>query len=449
MSVTDKIDVHALFDLAPEKAIDYLNSKGLHVGWNWQDTLDDAHARSFTIAKMTQLDLLSDTRKAIVQAMSDGVGFKGFAESITPVMEAKGWWGQKTVTNPSGDVQDVQLGSPRRLSTIYHVNRRTAVMAAKYERLVEAADTHPYWQYSAVMDGKTRQTHAMMNGATYAIDDPFWTHNFPPNGFNCRCTVKPLTASRAEKAGVSKSNHQSFVQNIGLDRSSGEVYQATRHGTNIPQTNAQAGLRFGKSVHQTHNTVFAADAGFNSSPAAGHLMDQLWLEKARDALGDKAALEAIAKDMASEARVRGFMAWMRTTSGNGYSQNRTYGVGVLSNKAIEKFASILGTEEMGSPVVAFQDHLIAGKKARRHETAGNSLNYAAYEQVIKQFGKPDYELWDVDNQHILHIYKVDNGQAIKLAIRMSKAGAVVESSFYVPMMTVDGAIKGGLMRHLQ
>ena len=364
MSVTDKIDVHALFDLAPEKAIDYLNSKGLHVGWNWQDTLDDAHARSFTIAKMTQLDLLSDTRKAIVQAMSDGVGFKGFAESITPVMEAKGWWGQKTVTNPSGDVQDVQLGSPRRLSTIYHVNRRTAVMAAKYERLVEAADTHPYWQYSAVMD-------------------------------------------------------------------------------------VQAGLKFGKGSHQTRNTVFAADAGFNSSPAAGHLMDQLWLEKARDALGDKAALEAIAKDMASEARVRGFMAWMRTTSGNGYSQNRTYGVGVLSNKAIEKFASILGTEEMGSPVVAFQDHLIAGKKARRHETAGNSLDHAAYEQVIKQFGKPDYELWDVDNQHVLHIYKVDNGQAIKLAIRMSKAGAVVESSFYVPMMTVDGAIKGGLMRHLQ
>lgn len=449
MSVTDKIDVHALFDLAPDKAVDYLNSKGLHVGWNWQDTLDNAHARSFTIAKMTQLDLLSDTRKAIAQAMKDGVGFKWFAENIAPVMEAKGWWGQKTVTNPSGDVQDVQLGSPRRLSTIYNVNRRTAVMAAKYERLVEAADTHPYWQYSAVMDRRTRQTHAMMNGAVYSIDDPFWTHNFPPNGFNCRCTVKPLTASRAEKVGISKSSPQSFMQNIGLDRSSGEIYQATRHGTKIPEKNAQAGFKFGKGTHQTRNTVFAADAGFNSSPAAGHLMDQLWLEKARDSLGDKAALEAISKDMASEARVRGFMSWMRTTSINGYSQNRTYGVGLLSSKAVEKFTSILGAEQIGSPVVAFQDQLIAGKKARRHDATGNSLDNVAYEQVIRQFGKPDLELWDVVNKHILHIYKAEKGRVVKLAIQMTKDGAVVESSFYVPMITVDGAIKGGLMEHLQ
>lgn len=449
MSVIDKIDVQALFDLAPEKAVDYLNSKGLHVGWNWQDTLDDAHARSFTIAKMTQLDLLSDTRKAIAQAMKDGVGFKGFAENITPVMEAKGWWGQKTLTNPSGDVQDVQLGSPRRLATIYNVNRRTAIMAAKYERMMEATATHPFWQYSAVMDGKTRQTHAMMNGAVYAVDDPFWAHNFPPNGFNCRCTVKALTASRAEKVGISKSNHQSFVQNIGLDRSSGEVYQATRHGTKIPETNAQAGLKFGKSTHQTRNTVFAADAGFNSSPASGHLMDQLWLEKARDALGDAPALEAIAKDMASEARVRGFMSWMRTTTGTGYSQNRTYGVGVLSSKAVEKFKSILAAEKIGSPVVAFQDHLIAGKKARRHDVAGNALDNTGYEQLIRQFSKPDMVLWDVENQHILHIYKAANGQAIKLAIQMTKDGAQVESSFYVPLKTVDGAIKGGLMERLQ
>ena len=46
---------------------------------------------------------------------------------------------------------------------------------------------------------------------------------------------------------------------------------------------------------------------------------------------------------------------------------------------------------------------------------------------------------------LLHVYKVDNGQAIKLAIQMTNDGARVESSFYVPMMTVDGAIKGGLM----
>lgn len=40
MSITDGIEMKALFGLAPEKAIEYLDSKGLYVGWNWQDTLD-------------------------------------------------------------------------------------------------------------------------------------------------------------------------------------------------------------------------------------------------------------------------------------------------------------------------------------------------------------------------------------------------------------------------
>lgn len=449
MSVTDKIDVNALFDLAPEKAVDYLNSKGLHVGWNWQDTLDDAHARSFTIAKMTQLDLLSDTRKAIAQAMKDGVGFKGFAENIAPVMEAKGWWGKKEVVNPEGDKQIVQLGSPRRLTTIYHTNRRSAVMAAKYQRLCEAIDTHPVWVYVHNDSPHPRQPHVLMNGAAYAATDPIWARIFPPNAFGCHCTVRAMTAASAKKMGISKSGSISWTQDIGVNQSTGEIYQATRHGTKIPESNAQAGLRFGRSVHQTLNTTFAPEAGFNGSPASGHLMDQLWLEKAQQAIGDTAALDAIAKDMASEARVRGFMAWMRVTSEMGYSQNRTYGAGVLSPKAVEKFTSILGAEKIGSPVVAFQDHLIAGKKARRHDVAGNALDNAGYEQLIRQFSKPDMVLWDVENQHILHIYKAANGQAIKLAIQMTKDGAQVESSFYVPLKTVDGAIKGGLMERLQ
>ena len=178
-------------------------------------------------------------------------------------------------------------------------------------------------------------------------------------------------------------------------------------------------------------------------------MDQMWLDKARDALGDEKALKAIAKDMASEARVRGFTAWARVTSEMGHSQNRTYGVGVLSPKAIVKFTSILSADQIGSPVVAFQDHLIAGKKARRHEAAGNALDNAAYAQIIQQFSQPDLELWDVKNQHVLHVYKVDNGQAIKLAIQMTKDGARVESSFYVPADSIDGALKGGTMVHLQ
>ena len=444
MSIADSIDIKALFGLAPAKAIEYLDSKGLHVGWNWQDTLDEAHARSFTIAKMTQLDLLSDTRKAIMQAMADGTGFQGFEQTIAPVMQAKGWWGQKTVINPSGDAQRVQLGSPRRLTTIYHTNRRSAVMSAKYMRMMEAVDTHPYWQYIHHDSAHPRINHAALHGVIYAVDDPFWAHGFPPNGFNCRCTVKALTANRAEKMGVSKSEMQSFTQNIGLDKSSGEVYQATRYGTKRELSDSQAvalAAQARVSPTKIKNIIAAPDAGFNSSPAASHLMDQLWLDKAKAALGDRAALDAVAKDMASEARVRGFIAWMRTTASMGYSQNRTYGVGLLSDKAMRQFAKHLPESRMGSPVVAYQDHLIAGKKARRHDASGDSLDVAAYERIVRDFGKPDYELWDVKNRHVLQIFDMGNNKAAKLSMAMDSDGAKVVSGFYMPLDSVGGALK--------
>ena len=449
MSVVDKFDVSALFGLEPERVIEYLDSKGLHVGWNWQDTLDEAHARSFTIAKMAELDLLSDTRKAIMQAIQNGKGYKDFEQTIAPVMQAKGWWGYQVAVNPDGDAQLVKLGTPRRLATIYHTNRRTAVMAAKYERMCEAIDTHPFWAYQHNDSAHPRLAHVLMNGAVYAATDPIWARIFPPNGFHCHCSIRALTAAMAKQMGISTADLLKRNVDIGLNRSTGEIYQTTRYGTKIPEQNASKGLIYGKSVQQSKNTLLYADAGFNGCPSAGHLMDQLWLEKAKAALGDDAALNAIARNMSSDGRVRGFLAWARTTMGMKYPQNRTYGVGVLSAKAIARFAKELPAEQVGSPVVAFQDHLVAGKKVRRHESVGNAMDLAGYERIVRDFGKPDYELWDVKHQHIIYVFAMPDSRSLKLAVGMSENGAMVDSSFYVPADSIDAAIKGGEFVPLQ
>lgn len=436
--ITDTVDVSALFDLKPEAAVAYLEGKGIHIGWNWQDTLDEAHARSFTVAKMTDMSLLADTRKAVIQAMANGGGYREFAMVIKPVMQNKGWWGRQTVINPSGDEQQVQLGSPRRLRTIYHTNRRAAVMAAQYQRMVEAADTHPYWQYWAIMDGRTRPLHAAMHGTVYACDDPFWEHNYPPNGYNCRCTVKALTANQAQAFGIEQSSLRPIRQEIGTDRSSGEVYAATRYATPVPQSKGVA------PYGRTRDALFAADAGFNGSPAAGHLIDQMWLAKAQEALGNNRALTAIAKDMASEPRVRGFLSWVRVTQGMGFPQSRSYGVGLLSERALNRFRAALPADAVGSPVVAYKDKLIAGRKARRHEGAGNDLDMAAYEHIVRHFGRPDDELWDTKNRHLLLVFNVPGRQqSVKLAVQMGKEGAEVVSGFYQDRREIEGAIRGG------
>lgn len=394
--LSDK-DIKALFDLPPSDAIAHLKAKGLHIGWDYQDTHAIAHARSFTIAKMTSLELLSTTKKAIEQAMGDGTGYKGFEQSIKPELQKQGWWGKKVATNPQGRDELVQLGSVRRLKTIYHTNRRTAVMTARYAAMKEVSDTHPYWQYSAVLDSRTRASHAARHGVVYRHDDPFWAHSFPPNGYGCRCTVKAVRESMVDTVSVSDANTQSL-----------------------------------------------ADDGFFPAPLASHLFDKLWYDKAKAVFGQPKALSVIAQDMADPVRVAGFLAWVRQSQKTGYAQGRTYGVGVLSEQSLEKIAAdkMLNADEL-SPVVGFRDKVIVGKKARRHTEAGDVLDMVAYEKIINDFGRPKYELWDIKNNHLLLVYQVDDRQVIKLSVAMYKTGVEVISGFYVPLDNITGGIQGG------
>ncbi|EEB7342869.1 phage head morphogenesis protein, partial [Salmonella enterica] len=51
-------DMAALFGLPPERAIAYLKNKGYNITWDWEDMWQDAHAKAFTVAKLTRMDIL-------------------------------------------------------------------------------------------------------------------------------------------------------------------------------------------------------------------------------------------------------------------------------------------------------------------------------------------------------------------------------------------------------
>lgn len=53
----------------------------------------------------------------------------------------------------------------------------------------ETSGLLPYWERLAVMDDRTRPVHRALHGVIKPADDPFWDEHYPPDGFNCRCTV--------------------------------------------------------------------------------------------------------------------------------------------------------------------------------------------------------------------------------------------------------------------
>lgn len=77
----------------------------------------------------------------------------------------------------------------------YNFVQSSAEMAAKWEQFMEDGDRY-YLQYRTARDGKVRPEHAALHGVTLPVTDSFWEEYYPPNGWNCRCTVVQVRKSK-------------------------------------------------------------------------------------------------------------------------------------------------------------------------------------------------------------------------------------------------------------
>ncbi|MGY3910753.1 phage head morphogenesis protein [Aeromonas piscicola] len=229
-------NIGLLLRMEPKEVVDYFQAKGHTISWDWQETLHSAHARGFTVAKATSLEVLTTLQSSVGQAVATGMTMREFSNQLMPELKRLGWWGQTTVTHENGQQQTVTLGSPRRLETIYRTNMTTAYQAGRYLQQMNQPE-HPYWQYIAVMDKSTRSSHAAMNGLVFAATDPIWETHYPPNDWGCRCRVRAMSKQRLEANGLSVSSSEGDLSTttveMGESLVTGEVYQSdvTRFST--------------------------------------------------------------------------------------------------------------------------------------------------------------------------------------------------------------------------
>lgn len=172
--------VSKALSLSPEEAVRFLESKGYKLTWDWKEQLALNNAQIFTVAKVAKLSLLQETRNLLVKALDSGAGFEAFrkdAANLLPELAAY------------------------RLRTIYKTNMQTAWNTGRWQAFEESKDAFPYLQYIAVIDQSTSEICQPLDGQIHHIDDPFWDIWSPPNHFNCRCRLRPLTALQAGRAG--------------------------------------------------------------------------------------------------------------------------------------------------------------------------------------------------------------------------------------------------------
>lgn len=254
----EPVDLGYAFTLAPAKAVEYFRMKGHKISWNWYDTYQEANAKAFTVAKVARLDVLKDIRGAVDGAIANGTIFADFKKDLEPTLRNKGWWGKQIVVDSQGVAEQVQLGSVRRLKTIYGTNLQTSYMAGRWKGMAENASERPYWQYIAIDDAATRDKHRAMHKRVFRWDDPIWQSMYPPNDWGCRCRVRALTEKQVKQKGLS------VEASDGKLRESMELV-SKRTGETQPVTGYDLG----------GGETFKPGAGWSYNPGAAHWQPDL------------------------------------------------------------------------------------------------------------------------------------------------------------------------------
>lgn len=137
-------------------------------------------------------------------------GFKTFHElneAFPSLLDADG--NRKPFERFLNDVQKVnETYNQWYLQAEYNFTLSSASMAAKWKQWWDDEDRDRYLlQYRTVGDRRVREAHRMLHNVTLPITSPFWDEYFPPNGWNCRCTV-----ARVRKGKYPQSDeHQAML----------------------------------------------------------------------------------------------------------------------------------------------------------------------------------------------------------------------------------------------
>lgn len=207
-----------LFFLPPEQIVQWYKSKGYTFSWNWQEVWQEAHAKSFAVAKVMRLDILQSIKEYVDKIFTEGYTYQQFQKGLEPILKKLGWWDKVKASDvpgydPASGIDPnkiVQLGSPSRLKTIYATNANVAYSAGRYKMMAANAANRPYWQYKQLERKRKRIAHTYYADKIFRADDPIWNIIFPPNGWYCGCYVLPLSQAEVESRGLETSSGADF-----------------------------------------------------------------------------------------------------------------------------------------------------------------------------------------------------------------------------------------------
>jgi len=364
--------------MIPRAALRYLANKTLVPGFSYKDIWNEEHIKAFTVAKAMQLDVLKDIKDAVEAAIAQGHTLEQFRENLKPTLMQKGWWGRQEMVDPlTGKTVQAQLGSVRRLRTIYETNLRSAYQEGRWERS-QASTSHPYLMYRVGNSKEHREEHLAWNGLILPKDDPWWNSHYPPNGWGCKCWT--MAVSEARKQRLEESG---FRQPPSVDGSRSE--ETVRVSTQAPPET------YSSFYNERKGTIERVPAGVD--PAFNFNQGQIGrdipvLQKAfrstRETVPE--AFDSIARTLMTNRIARdAYHGFVRAAlASNMVNPNKSHPVGFLDRGTV-RYLRGRGLDMSDNNIIILEARLINAKKfTGRHARQGNApgrgdwLNLAEY-----------------------------------------------------------------------
>ncbi|MCL2344290.1 MAG: hypothetical protein FWC58_00355 [Desulfobulbus sp.] len=82
-------DLAFALGLPPNRAIRYLQGKGLRVTGGYRELLDQGHHRDFTVANVSKADVVADIHTELLRTLRNGGTLQQFNDQLIPRLKAR------------------------------------------------------------------------------------------------------------------------------------------------------------------------------------------------------------------------------------------------------------------------------------------------------------------------------------------------------------------------
>lgn len=169
----------------PQEAIRFFESKIPMTRAEFDVLSEVFKARAFTVAYVTELDLIAAVKDELKKALEQGLTLREFRANLNELFARRGY----TPLNPY------------HIETVFRTNLFQAYNAGRFEQSLRAPGVY-LLEYMAILDDRTTPICRRLHGIRKPTGDPFWQTYYPPNHLNCRSVVRPITTAEARLRGI-------------------------------------------------------------------------------------------------------------------------------------------------------------------------------------------------------------------------------------------------------